>query len=61
MLSAKAMVSLWNELRVVLHNRENTLLSQALKLFAKDEATFSDNLTSTWASMADAVENMPME
>ncbi|KAF8573329.1 hypothetical protein K439DRAFT_1375705 [Ramaria rubella] len=52
---------MWHELRVVLHNRENTLLSQAVRIFARDERDFVDAIHSNWVSLADEIEGMPME
>ncbi|EIW79358.1 hypothetical protein CONPUDRAFT_127418 [Coniophora puteana RWD-64-598 SS2] len=52
---------MWHELRVVLHNRENALLSQAAQQFARDEQSFVENVLSNWTSLQDAVENMPYE
>ena len=52
---------MWHELRVVLHNRENTLLTQAVRTFAREEQDFAEGAASTWASLAQAVENMPYE
>ena len=53
--------SMWHELRVVLHNRENTLLTQIVRDFARDESAFAEVVSSTWSSLAEAVENMPYE
>ncbi|EJF64114.1 hypothetical protein DICSQDRAFT_81120 [Dichomitus squalens LYAD-421 SS1] len=52
---------MWHELRVVLHNRENTLLTQAVRSFAREEHDFSEGAVSTWASLLAAVETMPLE
>lgn len=52
---------MWHELRVVLHNRENTLITQAVQDFAREESAFSESLVSKWSSLADAVEQMPYE
>lgn len=52
---------MWHELRVVLHNRENTLLSLALQTFAKEERDFAEGVFANWAGLADEVENMPLE
>ena len=54
-------VSLWHELRVVLHNRENTLLTQAIQAFASEEQTFVENVSANWVSLGHAVESMPFE
>lgn len=53
--------SMWHELRVVLHNRENTLVTQAVRDFAREESAFSEIVLNNWNSLADAVENMPYE
>lgn len=53
--------SMWHELRVVLHNRENTLLTRAVQSFAREENDFSEAAVTNWASLVEAVENMPME
>lgn len=52
---------MWHELRVVLHNRENSLVTQLVRDFAKEEAAFSEAIAGNWASLVDAVENMPYE
>ncbi|KIP08833.1 hypothetical protein PHLGIDRAFT_116958 [Phlebiopsis gigantea 11061_1 CR5-6] len=52
---------LWHELRVVLHNRENTLITEAVKTFAREERDFSEGVTANWARLADALEPMPYE
>jgi sorting nexin-8 len=52
---------MWHELRVVLHNRENTLLSQAVQSFAREEHEYSENVANNWESLVDAVEGMPFE
>ncbi|KAJ7091376.1 hypothetical protein B0H15DRAFT_883656 [Mycena belliarum] len=52
---------LWHELRVVLHNRENTLVSQIVQTFAREEQSFAENVLNTWTSLSDAVSDMPYE
>ncbi|KIM44744.1 hypothetical protein M413DRAFT_442700 [Hebeloma cylindrosporum] len=52
---------LWHELRVVLHNRENALLSEAVKNFARHEHEYAENVANNWESLSDAVEGMPFE
>ena len=52
---------MWHELRVVLHNRENTLLAQAVKSFAREEHDFTEAAVTNWASLLDAVDSMPLE
>ncbi|PFH50265.1 hypothetical protein AMATHDRAFT_145640 [Amanita thiersii Skay4041] len=51
----------WHELRVILHNRENALLSLAVQAFAREEQTFTENALRNWVSLGEAVENMPYE
>ena len=52
---------MWHELRVVLHNRENALLTQVVQSFAREEQDYADAVTANWASLAQAVEGMPFE
>ncbi|KAJ7247656.1 hypothetical protein B0H12DRAFT_1124939 [Mycena haematopus] len=52
---------LWHELRVVLHNRENTLVTQTVQTFAREEQGFAENMANTWASLSEAVSDMPYE
>ncbi|KAI1793531.1 hypothetical protein LXA43DRAFT_1001149 [Ganoderma leucocontextum] len=52
---------MWHELRVVLHNRENTLLTRAVQSFAREENDFSEAAVTNWASLVEAVESMPLE
>jgi len=55
------LVSLWNELRIILHNRENTLVTQAVKAFAREEQEYAESVSRNWISLGDALENMPYE
>lgn len=52
---------MWHELRVVLHNRENTLISQAVQAFAREELDFSESAVTNWTAMVDVVDSMPYE
>ncbi|KAJ6518817.1 hypothetical protein C8R45DRAFT_806412 [Mycena sanguinolenta] len=52
---------LWHELRVVLHNRENTLVTQTAQTFAREEQGFAENMSNTWASLSEALTDMPYE
>ncbi|KAK2462707.1 hypothetical protein APHAL10511_005225 [Amanita phalloides] len=52
---------IWHELRVVLHNRENTLLTQAVQKFAHDEQIHTERILHNWVSLGEAVENMPFD
>ncbi|KAI0050962.1 hypothetical protein FA95DRAFT_1630968 [Auriscalpium vulgare] len=51
---------MWHELRVVLHNRENTLLTQMVQTFAREEHDYAEGVASNWASLVEAVETMPL-
>jgi len=53
--------SMWHELRVVLHNRENALLTQSIQTFARDEAAYAESMTSRLHELSDSLENMPYE
>jgi len=53
--------SMWHELRVVLHNRENTLLTQTVQIFAHDEQAFAESVVNNWVSLGEAVAGMPFE
>jgi sorting nexin-8 len=52
---------MWHELRVVLHNRENALLTQLVQSFAREERDYAHTVAANWASLAQAVESMPFE
>ncbi|KAF8596148.1 hypothetical protein BDV93DRAFT_611064 [Ceratobasidium sp. AG-I] len=52
---------IWYELRVILHNRENTLLSVAIQALAREESEFSGRVHATWTALAEEVEGMPYE
>ncbi|KAI0295396.1 hypothetical protein B0F90DRAFT_1751359 [Multifurca ochricompacta] len=52
---------MWHELRVVLHNRENTLLTQLVQSFAREERDYADAVAANWAALVQAVESMPFE
>ena len=52
---------MWHELRVVLHNRENTLLTQIVRTFAHEEMQYAEHVVANWTSLVNAVENMPLE
>jgi sorting nexin-8 len=53
--------SMWHELRVVLHNRENTLLSQTVQTFAREEQEFSEHVVTNWVALGERIDNMPFE
>ncbi|KAF8141550.1 hypothetical protein EV363DRAFT_1308412 [Boletus edulis] len=52
---------MWHELRVVLHNRENALLSKLVQTLAHEEQAFVDNILANWVSLGNAVDEMPFE
>ena len=53
--------SMWHELRVILHNRENALLTQAVQGFAREEHEYAENVANNWMSLSEGVEDMPYE
>ncbi|KAG1767166.1 hypothetical protein EV702DRAFT_1147692 [Suillus placidus] len=53
--------SMWHELRVVLHNKENALLSKLVQNLAHDEQAFASRVLANWVSLGNAVEEMPYE
>ena len=53
--------SIWHELRVILHNRENALLTQAVQSFAREEHEYAENVANNWMSLSEGVESMPYE
>jgi len=53
--------SLWHELRVVLHNRENTLITATVQSFAREEQEYAETVINNWVSLAEGVEEMPFE
>ena len=55
------MDSMWHELRVVLHNRENTLLTQLVQSFAREERDYANAVAANWVSLIQGVESMPFE
>jgi sorting nexin-8 len=61
MMMMDGQYSMWHELRVVLHNRENTLLTQVVQAFAREERDYAENVAANWASLVQGVEGMPFE
>ncbi|KAG8974604.1 Sorting nexin mvp1 [Tulasnella sp. 425] len=53
--------SMWHELRVVLHNRENALITQAIQTFVAQERDFERIVIGNWEAAVQDVENMPYE
>lgn len=52
---------MWHELRVILHNRENALVTQTVQTFAQQERDFANVVVSNWDGLVLEVENMPYE
>ncbi|KAG9313037.1 hypothetical protein JVU11DRAFT_6477 [Chiua virens] len=52
---------MWHELRVVLHNRENALLSKLAQTLAREEQAFADSILANWVSLGNLVDEMPFE
>jgi len=52
---------MWHELRVVLHNQENALLTQAVQVFAREEREYVQRTLSNWTSLGEALVDMPFE
>ncbi|KAJ3555989.1 hypothetical protein NM688_g2277 [Phlebia brevispora] len=52
---------MWHELRVVLHNRENALITEAVKVFAREECDFAETVQANWSSLSEGLTNMPYE
>ncbi|KAG8911496.1 Sorting nexin mvp1 [Tulasnella sp. 417] len=53
--------SMWHELRVVLHNRENALVTQTIQTFVAQERDFERTVITNWEATVLDVENMPYE
>ncbi len=53
--------SMWHELRAVLHNRENTLVTVLVQNFAREEQEFAESVLGNWVSLGEGVEGMPFE
>ncbi len=52
---------MWHEIRVVMHNRENAMLTQAIQILVREEAAYAGTTTEVWGLLARMVEPMPME
>lgn len=52
---------MWHELRVVLHNRENALLSKLAQTLAREEQAFADSILTNWMSLGNILDEMPFE
>ncbi|KAJ3761305.1 hypothetical protein EV360DRAFT_38122 [Lentinula raphanica] len=52
---------LWHELRVILHNRENTLLTVMTQSFSREEQVYAEAVSNNWSSLVEAVESMPFD
>lgn len=53
--------SMWHELRVVLHNKENALLSKLVQNLAHEEQAFASSVLANWVYLGNAVDEMPYE
>ncbi|KAJ3982078.1 hypothetical protein F5890DRAFT_1556227 [Lentinula detonsa] len=51
----------WHELRVILHNRENTLLTVMTQSFTREEQEYAEAVFNNWSSLSEAVEGMPFD
>ena len=54
-------LSMWHELRVVMHNRENTLLTQAVREVVREEVAFAETAAHQWTTLSEQIEDMPYE
>lgn len=52
---------MWYELRVVLHNRENTLVTQAVQTLVAQEQDFAQAVAGNWSRLIEDIEGMPVE
>ncbi|KAF9047100.1 hypothetical protein BDZ89DRAFT_1058168 [Hymenopellis radicata] len=52
---------MWHELRTVLHNRENTLVTVLVQTFTREEQEFAESIFNNWVSLSEGVEGMPFE
>jgi sorting nexin-8 len=46
---------------VVLHNRENTLITATVHTFAREEQQYAETVMNNWVSLGEGVEEMPYE
>ncbi|KAG8971238.1 Sorting nexin mvp1, partial [Tulasnella sp. 427] len=53
--------SMWHELRVVLHNRENALVTQAIQTVVAQERDYERMVINNWEAAVQDVETMPYE
>ena len=52
---------MWHELHVVMHNRENTLLTQAVREVVREEVAFAETAAHQWTTLSEQIEDMPYE
>lgn len=52
---------MWYELRVILHNRENTLVTRAIQTLIAQERDFVQTVLRNWETLADDIDAMPFE
>ena len=52
---------MWHEFRVVLRNRENTLLTLLVQEWTAEERDYSDAVQRIWSALVESVQSMPLE
>lgn len=52
---------MWHEFRVVLHNREHTLVSLLAQSWSTEEREYVENAVKVLSGLEDGVANMPLE
>jgi len=52
---------MWHEFRVVLHNRENTLLTLLVQTWTVEERDYSEAVRGIWSALVESVQSMPLE
>ena len=52
---------MWHEFRVVLRNRENTLLTLLVQAWTAEERDYSEAVQEVWSALVDSVQSMPLE
>ncbi|KAL7415521.1 hypothetical protein BDY24DRAFT_381406 [Mrakia frigida] len=52
---------MWSELAFLLHPRENTMVTLAFQQFAREEATYSQEVELVWRRLEEGLETMPLE
>lgn len=52
---------MWHEFRVVLRNRENTLLTLLVQTWTVEERDYSEAVQGIWGALVESGQNMPLE